>query len=56
MATKTLKTVNKNLSEMGIEIDKVAQTSSTTPLTEKFEQVEHVKIEIEAQLLERVKK
>lgn len=54
MASKTLKTVNKQLSEMGKEIDKVAETSSTGPLTEKFEAVEHLKIDIEAQLLERV--
>lgn len=54
MASKTLKTVNKQLSEMGKEIDKVGETSSTAPLTEKFEEVEHRKIEIEAQLLERV--
>lgn len=56
MASKTLKTVNKHLSEMGKELEKIAETSSTAPLTEKFEQVEHKKIEIEAQLLERVSK
>jgi hypothetical protein len=39
---------------MGQEIDKVAEASSTGPLSEKFEQVEHLKIDIEAQILERV--
>lgn len=38
---------------MGKEIEKAAETSSAAPLTEKFEQVEHRKIEIEASLLER---
>ena len=54
MAAKTLKTVNKQLSDMGKEMNKIAETSSVTPLTQKFEQVENRKIEIEAKLLERV--
>lgn len=54
LAVKSLKTAGKHLSEMGTEIDKVAEISSAAPLHEKFEEVEHLKIDIEAQLLERV--
>lgn len=54
MAVKSLKTVGKQLSEMGKEIDRVALISSASPLHEKLDEAEQAKTDIESQLLERV--
>jgi len=54
MAVKSMKTVGKQLSEMGKEIDHVAAVSSASPLHEKLDEAEQAKTDIESQLLERV--
>ncbi|ODN01313.1 Nesprin-1 [Orchesella cincta] len=53
MAVKSLKTVGKQLSEMGKEIDHVSSVSSASPLHEKLDEAEQAKTDIESQLLER---
>lgn len=53
-AVKSTKQVNKNLSDMGKELENIGQVTSVGDLPEKLTEAEEAKIEVEAQLLERV--
>ena len=56
MAVKSLKMVGKQLSEMGRELDRIAEISNANagPLHSKLDEAEQMKIQIETELLERV--
>jgi len=46
--------VNKNLSDMGRELENIGQVTTVGDLPEKLTEVEEGKVQVEAQLLERV--
>ncbi|XP_008555407.1 muscle-specific protein 300 kDa isoform X6 [Microplitis demolitor] len=52
-AVKSCKQVNKNLSDMGKELEVIGQFTSVGDLPEKLAQAEEAKVEVEGQLLER---
>ena len=54
MNVSSLRSVGKQLSEMGKEIDRISQVSTCASLHEKLTEAEQRKTEIEAILLERV--
>ena len=56
MAVKSLKHVGKQLSEMGRELDRIAEVSNVGPLHGKLDEAEQMKVYVEAELLERVSK
>lgn len=51
---KSCKVVTKNLSEMGKELEQIANVTNVGDLPQKLEEVEEAKVEVEATLLERV--
>lgn len=51
---KSCKQVNKNLSDMGKELETIGQTTSVGNLPEKLAEAEEHKVEVEGQLLQRV--
>lgn len=53
-AVKSCKQVNKNLSDMGRELENIGQVTSIGDLPEKLTAAEDAKAEVEGQLLERV--
>lgn len=53
-AVKGCKQVNKNLSDMGRELESIGQVTSVGDLPEKLAEVEEAKVLVEGQLLERV--
>lgn len=53
-AVKSCKQVNKNLSDMGKELESIGQVTSVGDLPEKLAEVEEAKVQVEGQLLERV--
>ncbi|XP_034936487.1 nesprin-1 isoform X11 [Chelonus insularis] len=53
IAVKNCKQINKNLSDMGKELELIAQFTSVGDLPEKLAQIEEAKVEVEGQLLER---
>jgi len=46
--------VNKNLSDMGRELENIGQVTSVGDLPEKLAEAEEGKVQVEGQLLERV--
>lgn len=53
-AVKSCKQVNKNLSDMGKELEVIGQFTSVGDLPEKLAHAEEAKVEVEGQLLQRV--
>ncbi|CAG7726205.1 unnamed protein product [Allacma fusca] len=53
MAVKSLKHVGKQLSEMGRELDRIAEISNVGPLHSKLDEAEQMKVAVETELLER---
>lgn len=51
---KSCKQVNKNLSDMGRELESIGQVTSVGDLPQKLTEAEDAKVEVEGQLLERV--
>lgn len=51
---KSCKQVNKNLSDMGKELEAIGQVTSSGDLPDKLAEVEEAKVEVEGQLLQRV--
>lgn len=54
-AVKSCKQVNKNLSDMGRELESIGQVTSVGDLPHKLTEAEEAKVEVEGQLLERVR-
>ncbi|KAG7206621.1 hypothetical protein KM043_000301 [Ampulex compressa] len=52
-AVKSCKQVNKNLSDMGRELESIGQVTNVGELPEKLVEAEEAKVQVEAQLLER---
>ncbi|XP_071567068.1 muscle-specific protein 300 kDa isoform X8 [Temnothorax nylanderi] len=52
-AVKSCKQVNKNLSDMGRELENIGQVTSVGDLPEKLAEAEEGKVQVEGQLLER---
>ncbi|OXU29764.1 hypothetical protein TSAR_015301, partial [Trichomalopsis sarcophagae] len=52
-AVKSCKQVNKNLSDMGRELEGIGQVTSVGDLPHKLTEAEEAKVEVEGQLLER---
>jgi len=52
-AIKGIKTANKNVQDMNREFNKIAQVSSTGDLTDKLNEAENAKNDIESQLMEK---
>jgi len=46
--------MNKNLSDMGRELENISQVTSVGDLPEKLAEAEEGKVQVEGQLLERV--
>lgn len=53
-AVKSCKHINKNLSDMGKELESIGQVCSVGDLPEKLLDTEEAKVHVEGQLLERV--
>lgn len=53
-AVKSCKQINKNLSDMGKELESIGQVCSVGDLPEKLLEAEEAKVQVEGQLLERV--
>lgn len=53
-AVQSIKPIGKNLSEMGKELEAIAQVTSNDELRNKLVEAEEAKVEIEAILLKRV--
>lgn len=53
-AVKSCKQVNKNLSDMGKELEIIGQFSNVGDLPIKLAEAEEAKVEVEGQLLKRV--
>lgn len=51
---KSCKQINKNLSDMGKELESIGQVCSVGDLPEKLLEAEEAKVQVEGQLLERV--
>ena len=54
IAVKSCKQMNKNLSDMGKELESIGQVCSVGDLPEKLLEAEEAKVQVEGQLLERV--
>lgn len=54
-AVQSIKSIGKNLSEMGKELETVSQVTSSQELQSKLLEAENAKVEIEAILLKRVR-
>lgn len=54
IAVKSCKQINKNLSDMGKELESIGQVCSVGDLPEKLLEAEEAKVQVEGQLLERV--
>ncbi|XP_018338972.1 PREDICTED: nesprin-1 isoform X6 [Trachymyrmex septentrionalis] len=52
-AVKSCKQVNKNLSDMGRELENIGQVTTVADLPEKLAEAEEGKVQVEGQLLER---
>ncbi|XP_012253400.2 muscle-specific protein 300 kDa isoform X14 [Athalia rosae] len=52
-AVKSCKQVNKNLSDMGKELESIGQVTNVGDLPEKLTEAEDAKVDVEGQLLER---
>ncbi|XP_078048160.1 muscle-specific protein 300 kDa isoform X4 [Augochlora pura] len=52
-AAKSCKQINRNLSEMGKELESIGQVCSVGDLPEKLLEAEEAKVQVESQLLER---
>ncbi|KAK1120687.1 hypothetical protein K0M31_020493 [Melipona bicolor] len=53
IAVKSCKQINKNLSDMGKELESIGQVCSVGDLPEKLLEAEEAKVQVEGQLLER---
>ena len=54
IAVKSCKQINKNLSDMGKELESIGQVCNVGDLPEKLLEAEEAKVQVEGQLLERV--